>query len=141
MGIKETHLWVNDYLDLYLYAGSIGDTSWQQKILEKLQDSYNKTDDVLMIKRDLPTYGWLDNEIVVSPSYGTIEEIFIEPNHRIYEWEPLFIIKTENGTLEQLAVGISGIINTINVKKGDSVLPGTVLVHIKADHFIVGNNY
>lgn len=140
MGIKGTQLWVNDYLDLYLYAGSIGDTSWQQEILKKLQDSYDEMDGVRMIKRDLPTYEWLDNEIVTSPSYGTIEEILIEPNHRIYEWEPSFIIKTENGTLEQLAVGISGIIDTINVKKRDSVLPGTVLAQIKADKFIAGNN-
>ncbi|WP_377918348.1 hypothetical protein [Bacillus songklensis] len=40
--MKETQLWVNDYLDLYLYAGSIGDTSWQQEILEKLHDFYDE---------------------------------------------------------------------------------------------------
>lgn len=35
MGISETQLWVNDYLDLYLYAGSIDDILWQQEIIEK----------------------------------------------------------------------------------------------------------
>jgi hypothetical protein len=29
--------WINDYLDLYLYAGSISDTEWQKEILHTLQ--------------------------------------------------------------------------------------------------------
>lgn len=33
-----THLDVNDYLDLYLYAGNMGDTLWQHEIIEKLQN-------------------------------------------------------------------------------------------------------
>jgi len=35
----EPQQWVNDYLDLYLYAGKIGDRSWQQEILTKLINS------------------------------------------------------------------------------------------------------
>ncbi|WP_379969369.1 hypothetical protein [Ectobacillus sp. sgz5001026] len=34
---RETELVINDYLDLYLYAGSINDTAWQKDILDKLQ--------------------------------------------------------------------------------------------------------
>ena len=37
MGVRETHLEVNDYLDLYLYANSMEDPLWQQEIIEKLQ--------------------------------------------------------------------------------------------------------
>lgn len=37
----ETELWINDYLDLYLYAKSIEDYLWQQEIIEKLK-TYHK---------------------------------------------------------------------------------------------------
>jgi hypothetical protein len=33
---------VNDYLDLYLFAGKVGDTLWQHEIIEKLQNLSNK---------------------------------------------------------------------------------------------------
>ncbi|KPV56451.1 hypothetical protein QJ48_27690 [Paenibacillus sp. A3] len=35
-------LWVDDYLDLYNYAGRIGDTAWQQEITDilKQKDAY-----------------------------------------------------------------------------------------------------
>ncbi|MEH7121012.1 hypothetical protein V7128_26930 [Neobacillus vireti] len=35
----EEKMWINDYLDLYLYAKSMNDYLWQQEILEKLQNS------------------------------------------------------------------------------------------------------
>lgn len=36
MGIQEDIV-VNDYLDLYLYAREIGDTIWQEEIIENLK--------------------------------------------------------------------------------------------------------
>jgi hypothetical protein len=33
---KLTQAWVDDYLDLYNYAKHIGDTEWQQQIIEAL---------------------------------------------------------------------------------------------------------
>jgi hypothetical protein len=42
MSIQEDNLLVNDYLDLYLYAGEIGDTLWQEEIIENLKIIYNK---------------------------------------------------------------------------------------------------
>lgn len=42
MDITKTQQWINDYLDLYLYAESIGDESWQQEIIEKLQKCSNE---------------------------------------------------------------------------------------------------
>ncbi|MEK3724821.1 hypothetical protein [Paenibacillus sp. FSL H8-0034] len=33
---KLTQAWVDDYLDLYNYAKHIGDTAWQQQIIEAL---------------------------------------------------------------------------------------------------------
>lgn len=39
MNIKNyTRSWVDDYLDLYNFAKSIGDSAWQEDILNKLQD-------------------------------------------------------------------------------------------------------
>jgi hypothetical protein len=34
-------MWVNDYLDLYLYAKSLNDHLWQQEIIEILQNSHH----------------------------------------------------------------------------------------------------
>lgn len=41
MSNNEVLLEVNDYLDLYLYAKSIGDQAWQEEIIHKLQN-YNQ---------------------------------------------------------------------------------------------------
>ncbi|MBB6443599.1 hypothetical protein [Bacillus benzoevorans] len=38
MIMNETFLEVNDYLDLYLLAGSLQDKAWQQQIIGKMQD-------------------------------------------------------------------------------------------------------
>lgn len=35
---KETCLEVNDYLDLFILAGNLGDKRWQQEIIVKLQN-------------------------------------------------------------------------------------------------------
>jgi hypothetical protein len=32
-----TSLWVDDYLDLYNFAGRLGDTEWQQEIVQTLR--------------------------------------------------------------------------------------------------------
>lgn len=37
----ETQSWINDYLDLYLYAKRMEDDLWQQEIIEKLRN-YHK---------------------------------------------------------------------------------------------------
>jgi recombinational DNA repair protein RecR len=38
MNIQEIKLQINDYLDLYLYAGIMGDKLWQQETIEKLKN-------------------------------------------------------------------------------------------------------
>ena len=42
MSIREVRLQVDDYLDLYLYAETIGDQLWQQEIIERLQSFYQE---------------------------------------------------------------------------------------------------
>ena len=38
MNHSEVKMWVNDYLDLFLYAKSMNDLLWQQEIIEILQN-------------------------------------------------------------------------------------------------------
>jgi hypothetical protein len=38
MDDSEVKMWINDYLDLYLYAKSMNDLLWQQEIIEILQN-------------------------------------------------------------------------------------------------------
>lgn len=47
MGLKEAQTWVNDYLDLYQYARSIGDIEWQQEILAKLKNTQSEIESAL----------------------------------------------------------------------------------------------
>ncbi|MFC7392212.1 hypothetical protein [Scopulibacillus cellulosilyticus] len=86
-----------------------------------------------MIIRELLTHRWGNKELVTSPSYGTVEKVLAKANTKVSEWEPLFIIKTENGSCEQIAVGISGVINSVHVKIGDHVIPGMVMAFIEDD--------
>ncbi|WP_141432106.1 hypothetical protein [Bacillus sp. 03113] len=41
--MSNIHVEVNDYLDLYLYADRIGDTTWKLEIIEKLKNIQNST--------------------------------------------------------------------------------------------------
>ncbi len=41
MNNKEVYLEVDDYLDLYLLAGKLSDSLWQQEIKEKLKNFQN----------------------------------------------------------------------------------------------------
>ncbi|MBM7646274.1 biotin carboxyl carrier protein [Scopulibacillus daqui] len=86
-----------------------------------------------MIIRELITHRWGNKELVTSPSFGTVEKVFVKDDMRVLEWEPLFIIRTENGSLEQIAVGVNGVINSVHVKEGDHVIPGMVMAFIKDD--------
>lgn len=42
MNLKEAKLNVDDYLDLYLLAGSLNDQSWQNEMMDKLQNFQNE---------------------------------------------------------------------------------------------------
>ncbi|MGC4377673.1 biotin/lipoyl-containing protein [Fictibacillus sp. Mic-4] len=90
--------------------------------------------------QEIVTSRWDNREIVPCPSYGVVEEIIVQPGDRIYEWEPLFTIKKIQGSLEQITVGVSGIVDSLKVKKGDKVTPGTVLATIKDDLFVSGSD-
>ena len=78
--------------------------------------------------------------VVLSPFYGEIKKISINNESRIYEWEPLFQIKTDEGTFETIHTGISGEIQSLEVQEGDKVIPGMVLAYVKEDLFVTGSN-
>ncbi|TCP30624.1 biotin-dependent enzyme [Scopulibacillus darangshiensis] len=86
-----------------------------------------------MVIREMLSYRWGNKEIVTSPSFGEVEMVLVQPNTRTKEFEPLLTIKTENGIHERISVGVSGVIHSIQVKKGDRVIPGMVLAYIKDD--------
>ncbi|ANE45732.1 hypothetical protein SY83_04810 [Paenibacillus swuensis] len=60
--------WVNDYLDLYNFAGSIGDTVWQHSLLEKL----NHADSILL-------------EVRVSQVLAALQESYARINQQMLE--------------------------------------------------------
>ncbi|KKI89812.1 hypothetical protein WQ54_24100 [Bacillus sp. SA1-12] len=74
-----------------------------------------------------------NNEFITSSCYGIVEEVSIDDDSRIYEWENLFTIKTGDGKLETIRVGLSGKVLSLEVQKGDRVIPGMVLAYIQED--------
>lgn len=82
----------------------------------------------------------MDFDVVLSPVYGKIEKVSIKRESRIYEWEPLFTIKTAEGIVETIQTGISGEIHSLEVQEGDQVIPGMVLAYVKEDLFVTGSD-
>jgi pyruvate carboxylase len=82
----------------------------------------------------------LNHDYVISTVSGRVEEVVIEVHSRIYEWEKLFTVRTNNGNLETVSVGLSGEVVSIEVKPGDSIIPGMVLAFIKDDLFPMGSD-
>ncbi|MFP5108190.1 biotin/lipoyl-binding protein [Neobacillus sp. C211] len=78
--------------------------------------------------------------VVLSPVYGKVEKVSIKSDTRIYEWETLFQIKTEEGNLEKIQMGLSGEVESLEVQEGDYVIPGMVLAYIKEDLFVTGSD-
>ncbi|MDN4075038.1 MULTISPECIES: hypothetical protein [Fictibacillus] len=77
-------------------------------------------------------------EQVYSPFFGKIEKILIKPEQLVYEWEKLFIIQTTDGTIEEVSVGISGYVTSLDAKPGQTVTPQTILAEIEDDFLITG---
>lgn len=74
--------------------------------------------------------------VIVCDYYGTVEETAIQKDSRIYEWEPLFYVKTSDGMMKVIHQGISGEIVSLEVSDGDKVVPGMVLAYVKEDLFV-----
>ncbi|MDR4947753.1 hypothetical protein [Neobacillus cucumis] len=57
MNVSEVKMWINDYLDLYLYAKSRNDHLWQQEIIEILQKSNHY---IIIEARDIDPKNYLE---------------------------------------------------------------------------------
>ena len=79
-------------------------------------------------------------EAIFSPCSGTVETVLTEENNHVYEWEKLLLIKTHNGSIEEISIGISGYITYLPVKKGQQVNSQTVLAIIQDDMKITGSD-
>lgn len=79
-------------------------------------------------------------ELVYSPCSGTIEKVLTGESNHVYEWEKLFVIKKNNGSKEEICIGISGHITSLYVKEGEVVNPLTVLATIQDDLIITGSD-
>ncbi|MBD1380775.1 hypothetical protein [Metabacillus arenae] len=77
---------------------------------------------------------------IYSPCFGKVENILVNETSRIYEWEKLFLIREKNGTVNEITVGISGLIASLEVNENQNVTPNTVLFKIKEDLFITGSD-
>lgn len=82
----------------------------------------------------------MDLGVVISSFYGKVQNISIQEESRIYEWEPLFVIKTDGGGIETIHTDLSGKVESLEVQVGDNVIPGMVLAYIKEDLFVTGSD-
>ncbi|MFF3024197.1 hypothetical protein ACFVRR_16345 [Gottfriedia sp. NPDC057948] len=78
--------------------------------------------------------------VIVSDYHGTVEGTAIQKDSRIYEWEPLFFIKTTDGFTKVIHQGISGEIVSLEVSIGDKIVPGMVLAYVKEDLFVTASD-
>ena len=80
------------------------------------------------------------NRSVVCPCEGVIEKIFVHHSSRVYEWEPMFVIRNGQGNTEKITLGVSGEISELHVKENDRVTGGYVLASMKEDDFVTGSD-
>ncbi|KAB7707141.1 hypothetical protein F9802_09030 [Bacillus aerolatus] len=77
---------------------------------------------------------------IYSPCYGKVENILVNKSSYIYAWEKLFLIRDKNGSVNEIRVGMSGVITSLEVKENQDVTPNTVLVKIQEDLFATGSD-
>ncbi|WP_227935226.1 hypothetical protein [Alkalihalobacillus deserti] len=70
---------------------------------------------------------------VDSLSDGVVEKVFVSEGSFVYEWEPLFLIKTANGTIKKVELGASGIVSKVHVTLGERVCTQMTLAVLKED--------
>ncbi|MDQ0199761.1 biotin/lipoyl attachment domain-containing protein [Neobacillus ginsengisoli] len=79
-------------------------------------------------------------ETIYSPWSGTVEVVLTRENNHVYEWEKLFLIKTNSGRIEEISIGISGYIRSLRVETGQKVNSETILATIQDDLLITGSD-
>jgi biotin carboxyl carrier protein len=77
---------------------------------------------------------------VDSSSAGIVEKVLINVGAYVYEWEPLFLIKTQNGLTKKIELGASGIVSQVNVAQGDQVCSAMTLAILQEDALPTGSD-
>lgn len=80
------------------------------------------------------------NYMINSNYAGIVKAVNHGMNDYVYEWEPLIIIETLEGTLIFIKVGYSGRILDIFTHVGAEIVPGSALCSIKDDLVITGSD-
>jgi multidrug efflux pump subunit AcrA (membrane-fusion protein) len=83
---------------------------------------------------------FVKEETIYSPWSGTVEVVLTSENNHVYEWERLFLIKTNSGRIEEISIGISGYITSLRVETGQKVNSETILATIQDDLLITGSD-
>ncbi|HET7578612.1 MAG TPA: hypothetical protein VFK33_04950 [Bacillales bacterium] len=81
-----------------------------------------------------------NREMIISPYSGTVETVSVDEGARVYEWEPLFTVRTSAGDFEEIRVGLCGMIDSLEVERGDEVVPGMVLAYLNEDLIASGSD-
>jgi biotin carboxyl carrier protein len=71
---------------------------------------------------------------------GTIEQVYIQENSYVYEWEKLFLLKTLDGKLIDISIGASGYISEVHVTVRDHVTKNSILAVLQDDFIISGSD-
>ena len=82
---------------------------------------------------------------MIKPTYkiecldgGIIEQIYIQEDSYVYEWEKLFLLKTLDGKRMDVSINASGYITKVHVNEGDRVTKNTTLAVLQEDFIISG---
>ncbi|WP_257346796.1 hypothetical protein [Pseudalkalibacillus decolorationis] len=78
-------------------------------------------------------------QTVFSPCNGIVEKVFVNESSYVYEWETLFLIRTSEET-EEISIGVSGSIISVEIAEGQEVYPETVLLTVRDDLRITGSD-
>jgi len=98
MDRDNTYLEVNDYLDLYLLAKNLGDQTWQQELLKKLENY--QSEEEMKQGREMSAYGLLDR-------YKEINTQIIDLYRNLYNNQSDQEIKQEIKELKRELIAIS----------------------------------
>ncbi|WP_088102744.1 hypothetical protein [Halalkalibacter urbisdiaboli] len=69
---------------------------------------------------------------------GVIEKVLIREGMFVHEWEPLFLIRTMNGSQQKIEIGVSGEIGIVKVLEGEPVCLNMTLAILKEDTLPTG---
>ncbi|MGP7816002.1 hypothetical protein [Niallia sp. 01092] len=79
-----------------------------------------------------------EDQIILSPFEGMVDQILIQENAYFYEWETILTVKTNGGEIKDIAVPFSGSVVSLLVKPGDKISIQTKLASLQDDLLVTG---